>query len=158
MDTTGIPPDLCSISSALNALPPDSQDEAQEQIHHAHLAALEAAVTPVVREAIRHTRGHEAASAWQRTGTPARYTDRDIYLHARRHGAAEELVEQGFTLPDDTPATVAARAARLAELWAEVKDLAVDLANSKVHGAKKKVADALEISVDTVDRKYVRKA
>lgn len=157
MDTTGIPSDLCSIASALNALPPDSQDKAQEQIHHAHLSALETAVTPVVREAIQHTRGPEAASVWQRTGAPARYTARDIYLHARRHGAADELMEQGFTLPDDTPATVAARAVRLAELWAEVKDLAGDLANSRVHGAKKKVADALEISVDTVDRKFVHK-
>ncbi|MET9111267.1 hypothetical protein [Streptomyces zhihengii] len=156
MDTTGIPSDLCSIASVLNALPPDSQDTAQEQIHHAHLSALETAVTPAVREAIRHTRGHEAASAWQRTGTPARYTPRDVYLHARRHGAADELMEQGFTLPDDTPATVTARTARLAELWAEVKDLAGDLANSHVHGAKKGVADALEISVDTVHRRFGR--
>ncbi|MFI9772183.1 hypothetical protein ACIHJG_35775 [Streptomyces sp. NPDC052415] len=158
MDTTGIPPELCSIASTLKALPPSSQDSAQNQIHHTHLSALEAAVIQAVREAIRHTKGHDAAGTWQRTGAPARYTERDLYLQARRHGAADELMEQGFTLPDDTPATVTARAARLAELWAEVKDLAGDLATSGVHGAKRKVADALEISVDTVDRKFVPKA
>lgn len=157
MDITGIPPELCSIASVLKALPPDSRSEAQDQIHRTHLSGLEAAVIPAVREAIRHTKGHEAASTWQRTGAPARYTGRDIYLQASRHGAADELMEQGFTLPDDTPATVEARAARLAELWAEVRDLAVDLANSKVHGAKTKVAGALEISADTVDRRFVRK-
>ncbi|MFF7953655.1 hypothetical protein [Streptomyces griseorubiginosus] len=157
MDTTGIPPELCSIAAVLEALPAGSRDTAQDQIHHTHLSALEAAVAPAVREAIRQTKGPEAASSWQRTGAPARYTERDIYLQARRHGAADELIEQGFTLPDDTPATVEARAARLAELWAEVKDLAGDLANSKVHGAKTKVANALEMSVDTVDRRFVHK-
>ncbi|MFF3734060.1 hypothetical protein ACFYXM_28080 [Streptomyces sp. NPDC002476] len=157
MDTTGIPRELCSIASALQALPGGDQREMQDRIHRTHLSGLEGAVTSAVREAIRHTEGPEAAGEWQRTGSPARYTNRDMYLQARRHGAAEELTEQGFTLPDDTPATVEARAGRLAELWAEVKDLAEDLANSGIHGAKTKVAAALEISVDTVDRKYVRK-
>jgi hypothetical protein len=157
MDTTGIPRKLCSIASTLEALPEGDRREAQERIHQTHLSGLEGAVNSAVREAIRHTEGPEAASEWQSTGSPARYTDRDIYLQARRHGAADELLEQGFTLTDDTPATVAARAERLAELWAEVKDLAEDLANSGVHGAKTKVAAALEISVDTVDRKFVRK-
>ncbi|MFI5749022.1 hypothetical protein ACIBBE_24520 [Streptomyces sp. NPDC051644] len=157
MDTTGIPRELCSIASTLGALPDGDRREAQDRIHRAHLSGLEGAVTSVVREAIRHTEGVDAAGEWQRTGSPARYTYRDIYLQARRHGAADELMEQGFTLPDDTPATVEARAGRLAELWEEVKDLAEDLANSGVHGAKTKVAAALEISPDTVDRRFGRK-
>jgi hypothetical protein len=157
MDTTGIPRELCSIASSLQALPDGDRRKAEDRIHKTHLSALEGAVNSVVREAIRHTEGPEAAGEWQRTGSPARYTDRDLFLQARRLGAADELLEQGFVVPDDTPATVEARAARLAELWAEVEDLAVDLANSGIHGAKTKVASALGISVDTVDRRFVRR-
>lgn len=156
MDTSGIPRELCSIALTLDALPEDGRQEAQDHIHHAHLSSLEGAVQSAVREAIHRTQ-FEAAGQWLRTGSPARYTNRDMYLNACRHGAGAELLAQGFTLPDDTPATVEARSARLAELWAEVKDLATDLANSGVHGAKTKVAAALEISVDTVDRRFTRK-
>jgi hypothetical protein len=158
MDTTGIPPELGSIALTLEALPKEAQGDAQARIHHAHLSTLEGAVKSVVRDAIEQSQGAQAAGDWLRTGAPARYTDRDLYLQACRHGAGDELLEQGFTLPDDTPATVEARAARLAELWAEVRDLAVDLSNSGVHGAKTKVAAALEISVDTVDRRFARKS
>jgi hypothetical protein len=157
MDTTGIPRNLTSIASVLAALPADQQQEAQDRIHRTHLAGLDSAVASAVREAIHATQGPEAAGQWLRAGAPARFTDRDIYLAAARHGAADELLEQGFIVPDDTPGTVAARCARLAELWAEVKDLATDLANSGVHGAKTQVAAALEISVDTVDRRFATK-
>lgn len=157
MDTTGIPTELCSIESLLGALPSSDRPEAEDQLLATHLSALETAVVALAREAIRHTKGHEAANTWQRTGAPARYTARDLYLEACRHGAADELMAQGFTLPDDTLATIDARTARLAELWAETKDLATDLASSGVHTAQTKVAAALEISTDTVERKYVRK-
>lgn len=158
MDTTGIPHELSTIALALEVLPAEERGDAQDRIHHAHLSGLEGAVTSVVRDAIETTKGAQAANEWLHTGAPARYTDRDLYLQACRHGAGEELLEQGFTLPDDTPATVEARATRLAELWTEVRDLAVDLTNSGVHGAKTKVAAALEISVDTVDRRFARKS
>ncbi|MGW1362960.1 hypothetical protein ACWCQP_36830 [Streptomyces chartreusis] len=158
MDVTGIPRPLCSIALTLHALPEADRQDAQDRIHHADLSSLDNAVAVTVQEAIRLTEGPEAASRWLQSGSPARFTKRDIYLEACRHGGADELMEQGFTLPDDTPATVAARSARLAELWVEVKDLATDLATSGVHGAKKKVAAALDISVDTVDRRFVRKS
>lgn len=157
MDTTGIPRDLSSIALTLQAIPEEGRQDAQDRIHHAHLSGIEGAVTSAVREAIEYTQGPEAAGEWLRTGSPARYTDRDLFLAARRHGAADELLSQGFVVPDDTPATVEARSARLAEMWAEAKDLARDIANSGVHGAKTKVADALEVSVDTVDRRFARK-
>ncbi|KFG71315.1 hypothetical protein [Streptomyces mutabilis] len=157
MDTTGIPRELCSIAAALDALPRADRRQAQDRIHATHLSGLDSAVASVVRAAIRHTQGPEAADEYLRTGSPARYTKRDIYLEACRHGAGEELMEQGFTIPDDTPATVEARAARLAELAQEVEDLARDLANSGIYGAKAKVAAALKISPDTVDRRFAPK-
>lgn len=157
MDTTGIPRNLSSIEQILDALPGEDRQRAQDRIHRAHLAGLDGAVAAAVREAIHATEGPEAAGQWLRAGAPARFTDRDIYLAAVRHGAGEELLEQGFVLPDDTAATVEARCARLAELWAEADGLAADLANSGVHGAKTKVAAALDISVDTVDRRWGRK-
>ncbi|MDJ0346808.1 hypothetical protein QMK19_41005 [Streptomyces sp. H10-C2] len=157
MDTTGIPRELSSIALILDALPEGDRANAQDRIHRAHLSALDGAVVAAVRAAIHATQGAEAAGEWLRSSTPARFTDRDIYLAAQRHGAADELLEQGFTVPDDTPATVDARCARLADLWAEARDLAVDLANSDVHGAKTKVAASLDVSVDTVGRRFVRK-
>jgi hypothetical protein len=154
MDTTGIPHDLCSVTLILEALPAEDRQRAHDRIHRAHLSGLDGAVQASVREALRATRGAEAADRWARAGAPARFTNRDIFLAAKRHGADRELIDQGFIVPDDTLATVEARTARLADLWAELKDLATDLATSGVHGAKTKVAAALEMSVDTVDRRF----
>lgn len=158
------PRDLSSIAQIIDALPPEEREDTVENIHGTDLTAIEGAVSMALGEAIRHTYGQEQADAWRDTTHPPRFTLRDLWLRAKRKGVEDQLLEQGFELPKETPATFHGRLERLRELHAEElrlkaekADLAEDLATSEVDGAVAYVADAIAISRTEAYRRWPAK-
>ncbi|MFJ2217945.1 hypothetical protein ACIQVO_35955 [Streptomyces sp. NPDC101062] len=159
MTVERFPEGLNSLARIMAALPDDQRQEAEESVCHVHLAGLPGAVDMALRGAIAHTQGAAAAEEWSRRVNPGRYTDRDLWLDARREGTAEP----GFQPSDDTESTAGVRLERLRELHgriaalvAEEDDLAADLLVSGLEGMDGRVADAVGIPVERVRGRYGR--
>ncbi|MEV8336493.1 hypothetical protein [Streptomyces niveus] len=155
------PRGLHSLKLIIDALPPEEQDSARNSIHNAHLGSIEGPIIKALFDAIKGRAGEPAATAWKDTVNPQAYTLRDIWLETKRQGLDDQLAEQGFQLPDETPVTFQLRLARLkelarkaADLQTEAEDLAEDLATSGLKNAIPDVADALGVSSQTIYRRY----